>query len=94
MSMSPEQCRAARAWLGWTQQMLASCARVGLSTIKEFEKSGRRTIPATLGAMQQALEKAGVTFFNDADGKPTGIHVSATDHLRVDEGSKEPPVDK
>ena len=74
--MSPEQCRAARAWLGWTQQDLASHARVGLSTIKEFENSGRRTIAATLGAMQQALERAGVIFLSDTDGKPTGIMVS------------------
>src|ERR1043165_8988029 len=77
MRMSPEQCRAARAWLGWTQQKMASYARVGLSTIKEFEKGGRRTIPATLAAMQQTLERAGVTFVNDADGKPTGIQVCA-----------------
>ena len=77
MRMSPEQCRAARAWLGWTQQKMASYARVGLSTIKEFEKGGRRTIPATLAAMQQTLERAGVTFVNDPDGKPTGIQVCA-----------------
>ena len=57
--------------------MLASCARVGLSTIKEFEKGGgRRTIPATLAAMQQTLERAGVIFVSDDDGKPIGIHVS------------------
>jgi hypothetical protein len=64
---------------------MASYARVGLSTIKEFEKSGRRTIPATLAAMQQTLEKAGITFIGDADGKPTGIHVSPTGHFPVGE---------
>src|SRR5881227_1582642 len=85
MRMSPEQCRAARAWLGWTQQMMASYARVGLSTIKEFEKSGRRTIPATLTAMQQTLEKAGIMFISDADGRPSGIQVSPTGHFRTEE---------
>src|SRR5947199_25502 len=35
------------------------------------------TIPATLAAMQQTLEKAGVTFISDADGNPTGIHCPA-----------------
>ena len=88
MRMSPEQCRAARAWLGWTQQMMASYARVGLSTIKEFEKSSRRTIPATLAAMQQTLEKAGVTFISEADGKPTGIQVSPSGHFLGQVGQK------
>ncbi len=60
--MSPEQCRAARAWLGWTQADLASEARVGLSTVKDFESADRETIDATLAQMQQALERAGVAF--------------------------------
>jgi hypothetical protein len=68
--------------------MMASYARVGLSTIKEFEKSGRRTIPATLAAMQQTLEKAGVTFISEVDGKPTGIHVLPTGHFLGQVGQK------
>jgi hypothetical protein len=94
MTMSPEQCRAARAWLGWTQQVMASYARVGLSTIKEFEKSGRRTIPATLAAMQQTLEKAGVMFISDAEGNATGIHVSPTSHFPVEEVGLKSPGEK
>jgi len=39
--MSPEQSRAARAWLDWSQDDLASAARVSLSTVRDFEK-GRR----------------------------------------------------
>lgn len=63
---------------------MASYARVGLSTIKEFEKGGRRTIPATQAAMQQTLEKAGVTFISDADGNAIGIHVLPTGHFAVE----------
>ncbi|MDX7952211.1 XRE family transcriptional regulator [Lichenihabitans sp. Uapishka_5] len=67
--MSPEQCRAARAWLEWSQGRLATEAGVGLSTVKGFE-AGKRTIGATLAAMRVALEKVGVTF---VDGESSGI---------------------
>jgi hypothetical protein len=39
--IGPEQCRAARAWLGWTQEELSRRSSVGLSTIKDFEKTPR-----------------------------------------------------
>jgi DNA-binding XRE family transcriptional regulator len=64
--MRPEQCRAARAWLGWTQEQLAKNADVGLSTVKEFEKGGRRTLPAILSQLQRTFEEAGVEFLADA----------------------------
>ena len=76
--MSPAQCRAGRAWLGWTQGDLSRLSRVGLSTLKDFESGGRRTIAATLAQMQQTLERAGVTFQVDRDGRPSGISVSPT----------------
>ena len=40
--MSPEQVRAARNWLAWTQAELAERANVGLSTVKDYE-GGKRT---------------------------------------------------
>ena len=60
--MSPEQCRAARAWLGWTQAELAHRANVGLSALKDFEKGARRTIAAIRLQIQRAFEDAGVEF--------------------------------
>jgi transcriptional regulator with XRE-family HTH domain len=71
--MSPEQCRAARGWLGWTQQELARRARVGLSTVKDFEKGERKTIAATADAIQRAIEAAGVRPVFDDDGEAAGI---------------------
>lgn len=75
-NMSPEQVRAARAWLGWSQQALAERAHVGLSTIKDFEGGNRTPIANNLSAIQQALEAAGVEFVDDAKGKPKGVHVN------------------
>jgi DNA-binding XRE family transcriptional regulator len=64
--MTPEQCRAARAWLGWTQVELAKKARVGLSTVIEFEHGYRDTRPLNRAAIQTALEKRGIRFLNGA----------------------------
>lgn len=63
--MSPEQCRAARAWLDWSQDELAAAARVSLSTVRDFEKGRRVPIANNLGAMRSALEAAGTRFVDD-----------------------------
>ena len=60
--MSPEQARAARSWLGWTQAELAKRAVVGLSTIKDYESGKRTPIANNLQAIQKALENAGIKF--------------------------------
>ena len=60
--MTPEQCRAGRAWLAWSQDDLAKAARVGLSTVKDFEGGRRTPIEATQTAMRVALETAGIGF--------------------------------
>jgi transcriptional regulator with XRE-family HTH domain len=70
--MRPEQSRAARGWLGWTQAKLAEEARVGLSTIKDFEAGKRIPITNNLQAMRQALEAVGIKFTADAVSGPMG----------------------
>ncbi len=70
--ISPEQCRAARAWLGWPQPELAKRAKVGLSTVRDFETGMRTPIPNNREAMQRALETAGVRFLFNSD-KAVGI---------------------
>jgi DNA-binding XRE family transcriptional regulator len=59
------QCRAARALLNWTQGELAGRSGVSIGTIRGFETDQTSPIPATLAALRQALEKAGVEFTND-----------------------------
>ena len=64
--MTPNQVKAARAWLGWTQPQLAEAARVGLSTVLDYEKGRRTPVPNNLSAIQRALEDAGIEFTKDA----------------------------
>lgn len=63
--MTPEQCRAARAWLDWSQDELARAASVGLSTVRDFEKGRRAPIANNLSAMRAALEAQGAHFVGD-----------------------------
>jgi transcriptional regulator with XRE-family HTH domain len=60
--MLPEQCRAARGWLNWTQDDLAKAASVSLSTVRDFERGKRAPMRNNLAAMAQALMRAGITF--------------------------------
>ena len=75
--MSPEQCRAARGWLDWSQQYLAKRAKVGLSTVRDFEKRRRTPIANNLDAMRRALEAAGIEFTN---GDAPGVRWKKTRH--------------
>jgi transcriptional regulator with XRE-family HTH domain len=68
-SITPGQCRAARALLDITQPELAEAAGLGLSTIVDFEKS-RRDVSRAVHAIQKALERAGIQFVAKNGGGP------------------------
>jgi ribosome-binding protein aMBF1 (putative translation factor) len=71
--MSPEQSRAARGWLGWSQADLAAKAHVSLSTVRDFEKGRHTPIANNIAAMRHAIEAAGVQLVFNERGEATGV---------------------
>jgi len=63
--MFPEQCRAARAWLSWSQAELAAKAGVSTSTIRNYEVGKRVPHGNNLRAIRLAFEQAGMWFASD-----------------------------
>jgi transcriptional regulator with XRE-family HTH domain len=64
MEFTPDQCRAARGLVGWSQDQLASAAKVAKATIANFELGKRTPYDRTLDDLVAALESAGVEFTN------------------------------
>lgn len=65
MMINPRQCRAARAWLGWSQDDLAEKAVCARRTIAAFEQEKSVPFDRTLRDLQRAFEDAGITFLMD-----------------------------
>jgi hypothetical protein len=73
MFISSQQSRGARGLLNWTLSDLADASAIGLSTLKHFEHSRRRTTPENLVAVRDAFEKAGIVF--ESDSKFVGVRL-------------------
>lgn len=67
--ITPAQCRAARAAVGWKQEELAEKAEVSRPVVQDFERSGRVPITNNLRAIRVALENGGVVFQRDETGR-------------------------
>lgn len=78
MTITPGQCRAARALIGLRQEDLADQSGVGLRTIVNFEKGNSTPIAANLAAIKRALESVGVTFLSEGESSPGGAGVRLT----------------
>nr|WP_314070729.1 helix-turn-helix transcriptional regulator [uncultured Roseococcus sp.] len=74
MTILPYQLRAARGLVDWSQSKLAEEAGVSLSTVKDFEAGRRSPIPASLEAIQRAIEAAGVIFVAE-NGEGPGVRL-------------------
>jgi transcriptional regulator with XRE-family HTH domain len=53
---------------------LAKAIGVGSATVSRFETGKAQTQPATVEAIQRALEAAGVAFLADGDGPGVKLH--------------------
>jgi hypothetical protein len=71
MSITPQESRAARGLLNWTQTQLAHSSLIGLSTVRNFEGEHHETTAANLAAIRGAFTSAGVIF--EDDGKHVGV---------------------
>lgn len=72
--ITPEQCRAGRALVNWSQRQLAAAAEVGYVTLQEFERGKTSPRVLTLRAIKQALEASGVLFV-DENGAGPGVRL-------------------
>lgn len=61
-ALSPEQVKAARALLAWSQQELAAEARVSTSTIADFERGTRTPVANNAQAIRASFEARGLQF--------------------------------
>ena len=68
--ITPEQCRAARGLLDWSQAELAEKARVGIVTVRQLEAGTNEPRRATLEVVRRCLESAGVEFIDENGGGP------------------------
>lgn len=66
--MNSEQCRVARAMLGWSARELSRQSHVGERTILEFEAKARKILPRTNGRLRSLFVVNGIEFINDEDG--------------------------
>lgn len=78
--ITPEQCRAARAWLGWQQIELAERANVSQSTVRDFEAGRRVPMANNAVAIVGAFAAHGVTMLFD-EGRPVGIGFAARERI-------------
>jgi ribosome-binding protein aMBF1 (putative translation factor) len=74
---SPEQIRAARAMLGWSQQELASKSKVGRTTIFRIERGEDDSNNASRAKLQSMLEEHGIEFLPPDGNRGEGIRLTA-----------------
>jgi transcriptional regulator with XRE-family HTH domain len=72
--LTPEQCRAARGLLDWTQEDLARRAGVSRSTVRDYEKGRHALHRASAAQIVLALETGGAMLIS-ADEFGPGVRL-------------------
>jgi transcriptional regulator with XRE-family HTH domain len=68
-TITPKQCKAARAFLGWSQQDLADKLRITQKTLTDFERGITNPQRRIAEDIRTVLQEAGVKFENDDEGQ-------------------------
>ena len=71
----PEQCRAARGLLGWTQEELAERAGVSRSTVRGFENGQHELHRGSAAVIRGALEGSGVILVGADEEAGPGVRL-------------------
>ena len=75
--ITPRQCRAARALLGWTQAGLAKEADIGLDVVRRFERSESDTRSSGVIAIEKAIRRGGVELILADERKGEGVRIAS-----------------
>jgi DNA-binding XRE family transcriptional regulator len=67
--ITSRQVRAARALLGWTQEMLADKALVALTALKRLESERLGVRDDTRKSVEKTLKRAGIVFIASDRGE-------------------------
>jgi transcriptional regulator with XRE-family HTH domain len=65
--ITPNQCRAARELLSWTQEDVQKKSKLGRETIRNFERGNGNLTMKTLEILKTTFENAGIEFVDDGD---------------------------
>ena len=67
--ISSDQCRAARALVGWSQKDLAGHSKISAVSIRAFEKGGDMRA-SNRNLLKYVFEEAGIVFIPENGGGP------------------------
>jgi transcriptional regulator with XRE-family HTH domain len=71
--ITPDQCRAARGLLNWTQEELAFQASLGIVTIRQFEAGRIQPRKKTLEAIRSVFDFYSVKILDEDGNDGVGV---------------------
>lgn len=80
IKLHPNQCRAGRALVRWSQAELSQHCGMSKSTIVDFELGNRVLIARTQVEIRRTLEAAGVVFLTSDGIYGAAVRCDAGDH--------------
>lgn len=75
--ITPRQCKAARALLGWTQAKLADAADLTVDTVSRFENGKSDTRGQALIELEKAIRRGGVKLISADDREGEGVRITS-----------------